>query len=1457
MKKLSYVVLISAFCISVMIAQDGEPEGNPVEDTEKLEEQRTQLEEQKKQLEEEQLAAQQRGDTQTVQNIQQKEQAVVQQITIVEQELASVPKIGDGTTGGTGQEGGPITVTTTVTEQQILAATDLADWQKEFNTFSERPGRIWGRGGPLFTDVTPEQRADRLIDIIQKTPTENFTTFDGVEALTNIATLANNMRSGNYFTSGESTRDYNRVMDALTNKLETVIKSVTFPPERSVALEFDSHRKLMELIEEMPGAYKTTLEKVVLQKISDHLGSLVDSGRVGDTPQAVLDALSGGSLEQAITTAFDPHFFPKEVSQAVTTMLSKKMIDYFTKTDLNNQTPQAFNNLANTILSRVTPALKAEAESSVAKKLSDYLANTPLSDNPTEAFSAIATRYTDSTTGLSLSQSDLQKSQEGVSKAIDNLAQKALSLPPQEAFSSLVAMTQDKAGQKLFEQLPGSAQALLATLDTAVVSTLNSHASTSTLSSAAANAQKSYVDSYSKQADQLKQYLDFSQKYRQGSKGIEAQTAAAQRITRLKDFAEAQQGLPANKQNQSDLRTLTSTIKKYLVKNAQITKSLAPEFSKAEDIQKADFALGALPALPEDMLANIDRNVTDILDRISKTQDPKELKDLYGKLEQAYADLESPPIKDTTLSYEDLIPASDKALLDSLSAKLTKALGDRKEAITANVEQLAKLKTQLEETLPQLQATTLDTIGELRTTLDEMSKSLDAMTEHALPEPMVILFERVDGQVKAWSNILETAENYKNFLNTEATADQVKQANISLMSTASALPDQLNYDEPIFTDRLEVMKSQQDALGQLTGLLREPKMSISGKDHDLIEVGQFIEQYSQDLDRVDKPILDQLIANKFAEEVTETVDGQEVQRYRTTDKGFYLASISVLCRQLEGRTQQFDAYRKNNPEGKQPDPKMYLNGRPIEIAEAYQLTSFIPEDQIRILRWVYRNNFVTERTLEDAAARVVDTSPFINPPPPEQFDARTTLQGISDVLAVQRAESTNKESADPHFEGVIEREAKIADLPPEEQAAAREQAGLTAMVENIAILYGFDDAVKITNATALEEFKTLYKEIKNVVNGGLVSLSLRWKTSIQKARLAGSAGAWYSILPAGILAFFTTKIAIGYGSPMLGGVVGTAVGGPIGAVLGTTIGSFGGGIFSDIGGIFSGLGTAASLYVLSEQLKPNPASREALRQQMIAAGYKPEELPQNTDVWNRAMKGMKKLVSTDLTKLVDNAVDYKKQVDDKVATADKARDQLYVLLGLEPNARAVEVEAAFKKMEQNLNERFFLNRWLAKRRITQAYRFMIDTRRDALQAQMVHNQILSRITITIMAKIAEKETSSVKQAFSKFSNALGSIWSFFGGTKQGDEKMTDEQIKELGQQLIDSYHNQVADMVALDKLIQDQAGTVNKASPWNDTTLTDAFRDVLNSHTKNLISTYQDNVDSILKSWGYQPIGTT
>lgn len=1542
MKKLSLVMLISVFFIyTTCIPQEGES-GSPAQTREQLQRQETRLKSEEKDLEQQELTAQQQGNIQTAQSLEQQKQEVEQQISTVEQESASVPALGSSTSIGPNQEGS-ISVTSTITEQQIVAAQDISDWQQEFKAFTETPGRFWGKGGRLFTEVPANQRADRLVEIIQQSPDSLFAEdpLKGIDALKSIATLAEAMYSKKLFTPDEASRDYHKVMQALTDKahsitkwiafdqsnifneigdyatlaqkvaglplsirapletfivdkLHSLIKDATFPKEKDYIDELRNFSELLKEILNVPPQLKGPLENAIIERINNYLGNFIaDAEKTGATPEVLLEELGNEpGIVGSTSTVWDwiqsdTAFQSEPLKQAALKMLTEHLIGIFKRANLSNQSPEVFNRLTKILFTttRDVPSLKDTIQSVIADKLTEYLTKIPTNLTPNEAFTTLTERYNRNIKSFNLSASDLQKVKEGREAAFEGITKQALSLPTEQALTTLLNMTTDENAKKFFNQSPESAQQLLTALDTAMLAALNNHALSHALlitdKGEAGSAQNSYLEAYDKQVEQLKNYLGFSQKLTQGSK---TQIAVAQRITRLRDFAKAQKDLPLDKANKVALGKVSgkiSGLSQEAFDGKGVPAFLAeydPLFGPSdspESTQKKLFALGPLIALPEDTLASLNHEASDLIDAISKTTDKEKLKELYAQLERIRKDLDSPLLKDgdKTYGYKDLlILPSDEALFNDLSQRISKALKSHTETLKENVGQLKDMSAQLEEVLPTLESASVEDIAESREMLDKISKTLEDMTSRALPEDetTVTLFKYTYGRVQAWRTIIDAAQAYKGLMQVNATEEAVAQAYSALINARSGIKVNLSYlEEENFPNRLLLMKEQKRALDKLSNLLEEHTIPIGKEQLNLMQVGKKIVERVYSEEDLPQETLQSLLSLGLVRKDTVIVEGKTITFYRSTEKGLYLGNIADTYNRVVSRSKQLEEYLSSHSASKEPSTIMLTPlGRPIELADTYKLNLMIVEDRVETLQNAYNRN-TNPSTFNQAVAEVVDLTPekpkelTVSEKKAQQGDTKYLLTEIRDILETQRSK-LREAGISPYFEALIEFETQVLDLPEEERKAIDKRAALEETTTKILTVADPEAVSTINGPTAIKETKMIFKEMGQILNEALTYLVVRWKQAKIDARKKGGKVAWYSIVPATIVAFFTTKIALKYGTPLLFGGVGGVLFGPAGAAAGAAAGHYSSDLVSDVGALFAGAGAAIGLWILSDQDEVTTEMQKELNEKLIQAGYKPEEILQkDPNLFQRSIKKATRFLQTDVQKMSDDSDQLKQHFEAQLKVADQAQQRLYNLLDIEPNATALDVEAAFAKKKAELNKTFFLNRWLIKRRITHAYRFMLETRQDASRAQIEYNQVLAQITLKLVAEVAKADASTLQKV--KGTLTGGAAWitkkiynSLFGEKEEtGVEKtppLTKEQFSQIADALILMYKEQVADLMALEKEIEKRAETINKSTPFDDNTLTEVFRDVFNNRVKDLNETFQSGVDELLKERGYKPL---
>ena len=1344
MKQLSLIFISAFLCFSLLVpltqAQDAET-------PEELSARKAHLEKEQGQLEQRLLLAQRENKPEEVSKIEGQQKQIAQQLKEVsEEESKAVPAFPPSTPSNQV----PIVVAKAGSEQEVLQASDITSWQKAWETFAEQPGRIWGKGGALFVATPPEERAQHIIEIVEKLPA-SFGANQSIDALSLIAQQALDMKNKNYFTPDEADHDYGQIIKALAKKLDQVIENSQF----------------------------------------------------------------------------------------------------------KNQEPEQVNELIITILKKIKvgPQFKNSIEIMITRKIIDYLQTAGLkegSSNISQNFTDVISDYLGISKGLMLSEIHHHAIQNALAEIIEKITKPVDALSFEQGLNTLENIAKSEKAETLSKQMPKLSHIFVITANRLLSNELSNHSLTRDISPLTQPGQTEeqkealYLNAYVKEVDLLNKYLIFTKKNGASKTDPEFQ-AAARRLSRVNDFMNEQKDLPETQANKQLFNKLNKAIFKVLdtlVDEGGIMGVLEhdTEFESKEEEQSKLF--NRLSALPEDMLAGMNQEATSVLEQMSKTTDPKRLKELYDNLEAIYVNLTQPLIEEKDKSYDLkdlLIESADLANLSKLTEQIEKALGPRKEVLQKNVKRLVTIRDRFNEILPKLKESSLANITAHGKELGQQKQDLEKITEYAVPEGMVPEFQRTYGQVEAWTDIIDAAEAYKALTSASAQLSEqekatVGQVYVTVTKAFAGIPVSLDYDqEKIFTDRLEAMKKQQEALDKLTSLVREPKATIGGKEYDLLQVAGFIKKLAYRFEKLSAQQLDDLEKSGFL--IHDVREGQTY--YRPSDRGLYLVSIADTLNDVERRAKQLDEYQKQHASGIEPSlQRLSPTGRPIEIAEAYRLQLLILDDQVDVLQYLYRRN-ILENKVEEAVSGVVNTTAINNPPPLAKIDKTELLNDISDLLSVARAE-LRKESVNPYFESLVESEAYIESLPQKEQAETRKAAGLTTWIMRIIGLSDPEAVFTADEATITEEVKDIYTKLKSAVNASLADLAARWKQAMIAGKETASKVAWYSAIPAAVVAFFATKITVQAGAPIIGGTLGSAIG-PVGTVAGATIGSMVGGVTGDIAALFAGAGAGASLYLLYATLKPTEQDYEKLNELLFKAGYVPEYIQKDPGLWNKAVEKMKSLFSSEVTNMVRNAEKVKEGVDQKIAWATKAQEELYAQLGIEPNARATAVEAGFKQKEEALKGRLFLNRWLTKKNLTRDYRRMLKCHIEARRAQIEYNSVLVDIATKIMADVARENTG-----------ILDGIWNLIWGAKEGtQEKPTADKLIQTARDTIDVYRRQVADLIALESMIEKEAGDIGKADPFGKgNTLIDAFRDQFNSRVKDLEISYVDNVNLLLESQG-------
>ncbi len=1177
------------------------------------------------------------------------------------------------------------------------------------------------------------------------------------------------------------------------------------------------------------------------------------------TANQSIDALSL-IAQQALDMKNKNYFTPDEANRdygRIIKALAKKLGQVIENAHYQDQSPEQVNQLLMTILKKIKadPQFERLIQTTIVTKMVEYLKTMPLQEgsaNILSNFGDIIDVFLKLSKGIVLAEIHIHAIQTALAEVIEKIAEPIANLSFEQGLSTLKDIAESKNVKALSKKMPQLSHIFVITANRLLSNELSNHSLTRDISPLTQPGQTEeqkealYLNAYVKEVDLLNKYLIFTKKNGASKTDPEFQ-AAARRLSRVNDFMNEQKDLPETQANKQLFNKLNKAIFKVLdtlVDEGGIMGVLEhdTEFESKEEEQSKLF--NRLSALPEDMLAGMNQEATSVLEQMSKTTDPKRLKELYDNLEAIYVNLTQPLIEEKDKSYDLkdlLIESADLANLSKLTEQIEKALGPRKEVLQKNVKRLVTIRDRFNEILPKLKESSLANITAHGKELGQQKQDLEKITEYAVPEGMVPEFQRTYGQVEAWTDIIDAAEAYKALTSapaqlTEQEKATVGQVYVTVTKAFAGIPVSLDYDqEKIFTDRLEAMKKQQEALDKLTSLVREPKATIGGKEYDLLQVAGFIKKLAYRFEKLSSQQLDDLEKSGFL--IHDVREGQTY--YRPSDRGLYLVSIADTLNDVERRAKQLDEYQKQHASGIEPSlQRLSPTGRPIEIAEAYRLQLLILDDQVDVLQYLYRRN-ILENKVEEAVSGVVNTTAINNPPPLAKIDKTELLNDISDLLSVARAE-LRKESVNPYFESLVESEAYIESLPQKEQAEARKAAGLTTWIMRIIGLSDPEAVFTADEATITEEVKDIYTKLKSAVNASLADLAARWKQAMIAGKETASKVAWYSAIPAAVVAFFATKITVQAGAPIIGGTLGSAIG-PVGTVAGATIGSMVGGVTGDIAALFAGAGAGASLYLLYATLKPTEQDYEKLNELLFKAGYVPEYIQKDPGLWNKAVEKMKSLFSSEVTNMVKDAEKVKEGVDQKIAWATKAQEELYAQLGIEPNARATAVEAGFKQKEEALKGRLFLNRWLTKKNLTRDYRRMLKCHIEARRAQIEYNSVLVDIATKIMADVARENTG-----------ILDGIWNFIWGTKQGtEEKPTADKLIQTARDTIDVYRRQVADLIALESMIEKQAGDISKADPFGKgNTLIDAFRDQFNSRVNDLEVSYVDNVNLLLESQG-------
>lgn len=948
-------------------------------------------------------------------------------------------------------------------------------------------------------------------------------------------------------------------------------------------------------------------------------------------------------------------------------------------------------------------------------------------------------------------------------------------------------------------------------------------------------------EAYKREISMLEKYMMLMQNSTIPENAKSAQVQAARRLTRLKDFADAQKTTVG-----SFLQGLWKAAKGWVtpdVLETVLSNGHQEEFIKTEDEQKGRFGLGKLEALPQDIIVRMLGELPSIIQNLDQAQDPAQRRALVEKIDALKSKLTEKVFPPKTPTWDfDPIWTYKEMLIEERDIKgLEENIKQMDEAVerakAKELSEITELTGTLEETIEKAKTATDNELIALDSSLEAQRKDLEKYSNTILSEakqkPIVLAL----GQIEAWQSVADLARQVQGFAQAES-GQTLSEAFLSQMTRTISFLDYRQ--EPLFSDQLSVMQKQRDVLARATKTLTAQTITVEGKPLNLVEIGQLAtgavymsEKLPGDLASLEKSGL-----------VTSTKTEKGSVVYKITDKMRYLSNAAQEHGSLQERSDQLSAYLSNHTAGTPPeaDELRTASGGVIPLAQELRLPFLIPDDQVELLKNVYRLAFdqgflMPEGDNQEERRRQVAVG----------FSQDKLVRDIADILNTQRKSG---QVVDLYFEAVVIQRLKSFDptLTQAQREALNNDASRAKMMTDILSLSDPEAVLAMNPDIVAQESTTLYKELSYQYTAALTDLSLGWKDFKLTWKKRGSKVAFYSILPASVAAFFGAKFALGSGASLLGATIGTAVGGPFGTVIGGAAGGLGGSMVSDIGAAVSGLGTGATLYAISKLTEPGSSQAEELKDALTRAGKSSALLEQDKGVWDASQQWVKSFFQSDLSNMVDNARDAKFFIDQRVNRAQISKERFYEMLNLKPDARLVEVEAALKRRQVLLEKGPFIARWLAQRRLNSAYRFMLETNRQAVWEHLAYNTMLANINLKVIATIAEKNTGLIAQTLDGFTGQLKALWSKLWS---GKESIKPEELKKLSEEATQMFTGQVSDLRAFNDAIINNPDILKGASLFGDTTLLDSFKDTLDGRIGALTNSYHESIDVILKEMGY------
>ncbi len=526
--------------------------------------------------------------------------------------------------------------------------------------------------------------------------------------------------------------------------------------------------------------------------------------------------------------------------------------------------------------------------------------------------------------------------------------------------------------------------------------------------------------------------------------------------------------------------------------------------------------------------------------------------------------------------------------------------------------------------------------------------------------------------------------------------------------------------------------------------------------------------------------------------------------------------------------------------------KFGLSEKQIEQTDPSKLSFNNKEVQIELMQ----SELVMQKLQEQTEKRVA---------PGEAKLSNTLLLGdIADILAEQRKQS-GKRSVDPYFEALVGLRRKLLDMSP----AEREKFNKTEALLSLRAAADGSVSLKLDPRAVTDEMKLVFVEMARLMGDGLSGFATYSHKLWIQARKGTSFIVKLAALPVAAVTYILTRIGISTAwsagtTAATGGA--TAAGGPIAGLL-TYIMLPGPGFLPDIVGLLAGTAAGGVLYYVGSEIKPSKEEIEKLNEELITGGFDPIKVPEGQG-WVEASKEwiVNTFAKSDMGVWTATAAQQKSAIDNKVVLFEQARTEFYHLLELPPTASTVEVESAIVRKQAEIETSWGINRQLISRRFNNAYRFVLRSAQDVVEANDRYMTTLANIQTKALAAPAERaESAGIKYGWERLKGAAGALFRWMTGIKKEPKEgltLSAGEFTQFKSQVDEFFGRQITDLRALKDFITENKDQIKSASPFNDQTYLTTFQNLLDGRIATLRDEYAEGVRALLKEYGFKTSGT-